>query len=220
MADSVQVSTNLIAAVAMWASTDAAHKCGVVFFGGDRIIATDGHRLVVVPHATHGHTFGVVRAHLLAAVAAQDVLSRDGIDPPVNHDLVLLRDGDMGLADGPRGDRVIKLVPDDNMIAIDIGAPVITVPRIDVSSYPIAGVDDVFKGAKPKGDPDGYVLDIRYLSAITAINNATAGFTDVVRVTGWSRIDKRGARTALVLEGATGARFAIMPHLDKHGEPS
>jgi hypothetical protein len=222
MSDRIEVSTNLIAALATWARTDAADIVGVVHFGGDRITATDGHRCVVVPHPTHGHTFGVVRAHLIAAVAAQNVLARDGIDPPIGYDLVQIAIGKVGLADGPCGDRTIKLAPDDHdRIAIDIGGPVVAVPRRDVSKYPSRDrIDALFTGPRDVATPDGYVIDVRYLAAITAINNATAGYSDGVRVTHWTSRNKDGKRGALILEGETGVRFAIMPHIDMRGEPS
>lgn len=215
--NSITVATNLLAAIATWAYTDNSHPKNihaVAFRADGTIMATDGSRCVVVPHETHGLAFGVARPHLLAAVAAQNALARDGVDPPIDHDLVVSPLGDAELTDGPYGSRTIELRPNGKHVTINIGLIVITVPRVNVDIYPTT--DQIFTGNN-KGSPDGYLIDARYLTAIETINTATAGYRHGVRVTHWGSIDKAGKRSALVLEGATGVKFAIMPHVDKGG---
>lgn len=213
MSSKITIETNLLAAIAKWAYTYSDRTIhAVAFRPDDTIVATDGHRLVLVPHPTHGLSFGVARAHLLAAVAAQDAVARDGVEPQIAHDLEVMDGGDVTVSDGPRGGRVIDLMPKDDRVVLGLGDLALRVPLVDIAGYP--PIDQVFAGDSA-GTPDGYLLDARYLAAISEVNMASAGFKLGVRVTTWGRVDKKGRRSAIVLEGATGIRFAIMPHLDK-----
>jgi hypothetical protein len=213
MTAAITIATDLLAAVAKWASTDESRPgiCCVAFRADNTIAATDGHRLVVVPHETHGLAFLLDRKITLAAIAAQNVQARDGIDPPLDHDLVTSLHGDTELTDGPYGNRTIDLTLDDKHVVISLGSLALRAAVTDVAFPPI---DQIFKGVN-KGTPDDYLLDARYLAAIVEVNNATAGYSKAVRVTHWGRRSKDGIRDAIIFEGATGVRFAIMPHIDK-----
>lgn len=209
----IKIRTDLLAAIARWAHTNPDSKLGAVAFRPDNtIVGTDGHRLVIVPHETRGLSFGVTRAHLLAAVAAQDALKRDGVDPDVGHDLVDHPD-DAVLADGPRSDREIEIWTDGDRAYFDIGALVVRAPSINLGQYP--DVETALVGDSA-GTPDGYLLDARYLAAIEEVNTASTNYQGGVRVTQWSQL--RGeVRGPIVLENAAGVRFAIMPQRDKGG---
>lgn len=210
------IATNLLAAIAKWASTDESkpHLCCVAFRSDNTIVATDAHRLVVVPHETHGHGFLLDRKVILAAIAAQNIIARDGTDPPIDHDLAATPNGDVvELTDGPYGERTIELTPDGVHVLMSLGSLALRASVLDIAMYP--PIDRVLKIGSNKGSPDDYLLDARYLAAIVEVNNATAGYSKVVRVTHWGRLLKNGTRSALLLEGATGVRFVIMPHIDK-----
>lgn len=212
MSDKITIGTSLLAAIAKWAYTDTDRIVNAVAFRPDNtIVATDGHRLVMVPHPTHGLSFGVARSHLLSAIAAQDMIARDGNDPPLAHDLEAT-DGDSFLAYEPRAGRVADLTPTKDRVIINLGEVALRAPIVDIAEYP--PISKVFTGDST-GTPDGYLLDARYLAAISEVNAASAGRCAGVRVTMWGRIDDNGRRSAVVLEGATGIRFVIMPHLDK-----
>lgn len=214
--DKISIRTDLLAAIAKWARRDGAgHLGAVVFRTNNTIVATDGHRLVIVPHETHGLSFGVARSHLLAAISAQSVLVRDGIDPHVGHDVI--DDGDdVKLADGPYGDRRIDLsLLDATRVLIDIGTIAIRAPRVDLKKYP--DVERSLVGDN-SGTPDGYLLDARYLAAIEEVNTASSGYASGVRVVQWSQLVGE-VRGPVVMENAVGVRFAIMPQRDK-GESS
>lgn len=205
----VVVPTCLLAAVAKWAHGDPGRTIGCVAFQPGRMVATDGHRLVIVPHETHGQSFGVQRAHLLAAVAAQNSLARDGIDPQVGHDLVD-DDGDITLADGPHGDRTIDLMPvASGPIAIGIGDVTMHVPRGDISMYPT--VDAVVVAEADCNGPPDYMLDARFLAAVEEVNTAHANYRSGVRFTKWGSLGADGIRGPLTLTSATGVTFVIMP---------
>lgn len=206
----ITIPTDLLAAVAKWAHADATRAIGVVAFRHNTFAATDGHRVVVVPHEFKGSAFGLTRAHLLAAIAAQNSLARDDMNPQVDHDLVETGDGDVTVADGPYGDRVVELTVGESTVSIGIGAVSVIVPRIDVSKYP--SVEQVFVGDQASS-PDGYLLDARFLAAVEEVNTASANYRSGVRVTMWSSIND-GIRGPLVLENVNGVRFAIMPQRD------
>lgn len=209
----ISIRTDLLAAVARWTHADPTRSIGVVAFRSDNtIVATDAHRMVIVPHETHGLSFGVTRAHLLAAVAAQNVLQRDGMEPNVGHDVVERPDGDIVLADGPHGDREVRIWIDANRVYLDIGALVVRAPLVDIRQYP--DVEKAIVGDSA-GTPNGYLLDARYLAAIAEVNMASASYADGVRVVRWSALDANGGRGPVVLENVNGVKFAIMPQRDK-----
>lgn len=209
----ITIRTDILAAIAKWASADTTRPIGAVAFrADDTIVATDGHRLVLVPHETHGLSFGIERAHLLAAVAAQDSIARDDREPRVGHDVIERPDGEMTLADGAHGDREVTLWSDAGRVYIDIDGLVIRASCVDLKEYP--PIEQIFSGSDNAGTPDGYLLDARYLAAISEVNMATASYSDGVRVTQWSRLDADGKRGPIVLENSVGVRFAIMPQRD------
>lgn len=215
-AKSINVRTDLLHAVAKWAHGDASRAIGAVAFRDNEIVATDGHRLVIVPCETNGHAFGVYRSHLLAAVAAQNSLARDGIDPRVGHDIVEVEDHMVGpyltVADGPFGDRVVDLWPVDGHVQIDLGAVRVIASKIDISQYP--DVRSVLKHGDDSSTPDGYLLDARFLAAIEEVNTAHANYQSGVRVVKWGRLIG-GVRDPLVLKSETGVTFVVMPQRDK-----
>lgn len=211
----ITVATALLAAIAKWAYADHSKPLGMVLFGDGRIVATDAHRLVIVPCPEATVRFGVWRDHILAAVAAQDSLARADVEPQIGHDMDET-DYSMMLAYGPRGDRTIDIAVVEQHAVMDIGGVEIRAPLAPESRYTAtANVDGVFTGAAADGNPDGYLLDARFMAAIVEVNDATAGFREGVRVTRWSALRADGTRGPVCLEGGTGVRFAIMPRLDR-----
>jgi hypothetical protein len=210
----ITVRTDLLGAVARWAGHEADRPIGGVAFRDGTITATDGHRLVVVPHETHGMRFCVTRNHLLAAIAAQDLLARESIDPKVGYDVVDTGTGDIALADGPYGDREIRLAVVGATVLIGIGALEIQAPLLDEARYPAADqVAKIIDSGDDSPSPDGYLLDARYLAAIEEVNTATTNYQSGIRVVRWSRLDG-AVRGPLVLENRVGVKFVIMPQRD------
>lgn len=205
------VRTDLLAAVAKWAHADPARPIGAVLFRDNRIIATDGHRLVIVPHELEGEAFGVARYHLRAAIAAQNALTREPIDPQVGYDVKDV--GDVVLADGPYGDREITLTTKEGRVYLEIADGVaIRVPAHDVSTYADQKrLDSLISGGSDTGTPDGYLLNPEYLADVSEVSTASATYRDGVWVTRWSRLDKKGGRSPLVMRNKNGVLFAIMP---------
>lgn len=163
MKTTIKISADTIAAVAKWASADhdRPHLRMVMFARGE-CVATDGHRLVIVPITYDGPRFGVDRADLLAAVAVHREL---------------------------RADLDLEIALDGKKAKITIGYHrVLTVPACDASAYPPYRmlVDGSGKGSK---SIEGHSFNPAYMAGIDEINRtmpAVAG----VRITGWGD-DKR-----------------------------
>lgn len=185
----ITISTNVLAAIAKWSCQDAdrPHLRTVLFERG-RAIATDGHRMVLLPVETNGHRLLVDSGHIAAAVAAQ-------------RDMKVSRP------------REITIEPSDKSIilGLDNGVSLI-VPARDPGQYP------PYEQAVPKVDPKaktphGYALDPRYLAAIAEVSAAVAPNAQRgVRVVAWSPIDADGQQLgAMLFEGYEGVRFVVMP---------
>jgi hypothetical protein len=193
----ISVSTGVLAAVAKWANPDEVRlHLRLVVFRDRELIATDGHRLVRVPCETHGYTFGVDRAHLLAAASAQREL---GVARP----------------------HVIEISPDEpGRIQLRLTGPYALTTRRDVRmTVPAGRVDDyppieqVMPTPSKGVSPQGYVMDPRYLAAIeevTAAMHPEAGRG--VTLAAWCAPDAAGDLLGpMLFTNAGGARFVIMP---------
>lgn len=211
--EQITVSTDLLAAVAKWASGDDMSPIGVVVFRDGEIVATDATRLVRVPMKTCASQvigepcFAILRRDLLAAIAAQNVLERDDIEPPIEHDVYTNDAGDTCLTDGPYGQRSITLRRRDGNIVLEVGGiDVLATPR-DLSGYPsTAALDRIMPVASGESPPDGITLQPRLLEGMTAISDATWARTSGVRCTAWGE-HKQG----MLFETKNGVRMVIMP---------
>jgi hypothetical protein len=107
------VKASLLGAVAKWACHDESrYWLNFVFFDGKNMVATDGHRMVVVPLVVDGPAFGLHRKSIAALVAMQRELGRKFGDFTVgveNHKATIVLDG----PDAP---------------TVDIKAPVVDFP--------------------------------------------------------------------------------------------
>jgi hypothetical protein len=155
----IRIPTNLLAAVAKWASTDESrpHLCMVLFTKGE-YVACDGHRLVRVPLEYDGPAFGVDRRHLLAAVTAQREL---------------------------RGGREIEIKLDDARVVLTIAEGVrMAVPTRDASKYP--PYEQVMPAGKPDKLPEPYGFNPKYLAAIYEVDQASRpDSTNGVKIAAW-----------------------------------
>lgn len=216
MSDSNQITmnTDLLAAIAKWASDDVSRPIGAVVFRDGEVIATNGHQLVRVPMATCATvvgkpTFAVRRHDLLAAVAAQNAIARDGIEPAIDHDIVASDGGDPLLADGPTGDRTITLWSSRADVVIDLGGATLTAPAADLRSYPSAKMLDEAMppiGEVKHGPLDAIVFDPRCHAAIHAMNTASSCRIGGVQCIGWG-----GHESPMVFVNLKGIRMAVMP---------
>lgn len=179
----ITVSARAIAAVAKWAHDDTKPWIHMVLFTAGEYVATDGHRMVVVPTDYAGEPFGIDAKHLTAAVEAQRALIGS-----VHRDLVL----------EPTGDGRVR-------IGLDASVSLL-VPFRDPSLYP--PYQKAIPTEKETDSPEGYALDPRYLAAIAEVNEATCEPTcRGARVTAWSK-DRLGP---MVFENDAGVQFVIMP---------
>ena len=192
----ITIKTNLIAAIAKWAIADVRYDR--VMFRAGRILATDGWRIVEVPHETEGHTWAVPAHALLAAAAAQRVLiANEDCDEDCAE---LLRITDEG-------------VPDSFTIGFRYTRGVLAERR----EFPhelhakIVGTFDAAKTGKPA---DGIVLNPRYLADVGEVLEATAEGNAGVRIVGWSGYASPTSTGPIIMTSPTGARFAIMPMKD------
>jgi hypothetical protein len=189
----ISVSTDLLEAVAKWASQDdtRTHLQQVVFTKGT-MVALDGHRMVIAPCETLGLTIGVNRQYLLAAIAAQQALKTDR-----SHIITIAPDGTRG----------VRLGFESAAHALS-QVPYIVVPAADTTSYP--PYEEVVKSnrAAESSSPDGYGLNPSYLADIAEVTNATCKPGQRgVKIVAWSR-DRLGA---MVFENTAGVRFFVMP---------
>jgi len=185
----ISISTNVLAAIVKWScqDRDRLHLCAVLF-EKDRAIATDGHRMVLLPIPTHGHHLLVDGQHIGAAVAAQ-------------RDMKVQR---------PHS---ITIEPGDKSIILGLDKGVsLVVPTRDPAQYP--PYDQVVPKVDPKANaPHGYILNPRYLAAIAEVNDAVAPSTQCgIRVVAWSPSDANGQQLgAMLFEGHEGVQFVVMP---------
>jgi hypothetical protein len=190
MTKPITISTPVLAAIIKWSyqESDRPHLRTVLFENG-RAIATDGHRLVVLPIKTNSHRLLVDSQHLAAAIAAQ-------------RDLKVTR-----------AEREIGIEPSGPNVTLTIDKGIsVTVPARNPESFPpwsqvIPKVDQDAKA------PHGYILDPRYLAAIAEVNTALAPHAQRgVRVVAWSPTDEDGQQLgAMLFEGYEGVRFVVMP---------
>lgn len=178
----ISISTNLLAAVAKWASTDEArvNLCMVLFTKGE-YVACDGHRLVRVPLEYDGKAFCVGRDHILAAVAAQRSLYDDN---------------DSSIDIEPNGKGLVNLTIDKGIV--------VSVPFRSAGDYP--HYEQVMPKGKPDKLPDPYGFDPQYLAAIDEVNRASDSVYRGVQIVAWG-----GELDAMEFRNADGIRFVIMP---------
>lgn len=201
MTSSITISTDLLAAVAKWASTDESlSHLGLIVFRKNEIIACDGHRLIRVQFRTQGLEFAVQRSHLLAAVAAQRELPG-----------ITLRDDENNKA-------IEVSLSENGRIRLSLGPVALVVPGGDLSTYPpIEQVMPEPREGQPPS-PDGYVFNPRYLAALDEVNRAMGCDGGGARCVVWSGPEgSHRIRGAMLLSNARGARFVIMPMRDTHG---
>lgn len=179
----IKIPTNVLAAVAKWASTDESrpHICMVLFTAGE-YVACDGHRLVRVPLEYDGQPFGVDRGHLLAAVAAQKSVYSD-------------RDSNIEIK--LDGARVVLTIADGVCMAV---------PTRAASTYP--PIEQVMPKGRPSTLPDPYGFNPEYLGAIHEIQSAFDSDVSArgVKIAAWG-----GQLDAMLFTGFGGVRFVIMP---------
>lgn len=218
MGVSFSISTDVIASVAKWAHGDPDNRVHVVAFRDGRMEATDGHRLVSVPVISLGKVrpFGVDRAHLIAACAAQTAIQRDDMEPRVDHDLAEIG-GILTPADGPYGDRELRFTLDKETVVICVepagrqSTATLRVPARGLSKFPAASDFASILREETKSKPvTGYVLQPRYLAAIDEVNTATGCRGSGVRCVAWGDPPPAG-RDPIVFMNEAEARFAIMP---------
>lgn len=194
----ISVSTNVLEAVAKWASMDETrpHLHQVVFTKG-AMVAVDGHRMVIVPCETFGVTIGVDRKYLLAAVAAQRVLN------------------------GEREITIARVDTDPKLMWLGLNTTLrkvgFWVPAADTDKFPpYEQVVRDSETAERSETPVGYGIDPRYLAAIAEVDAATCDANDAndviasnrgVKVTAWSK-DHLGA---MVFVNQAGVKFLVMP---------
>lgn len=190
MTASITVSTKLLAAVAKWAiaSDEVRPHLHMVLFTTSEIVACDGHRLVRVPReAGNIKPFGIDRAHILAACAAQHELGREYRDIAVTHD----------------GDKVASLILDPHRMPRS--RITITVPSRDAAQFP------PYEQVMPKrGDgpvPESYFLNPKYLAAIAEVNEASApSSARGVQIVAWG-----GELDPMLFENHCRIQFVVMP---------
>ncbi len=157
------------------------------------------------------------RAHLLAAIAAQNVLARDDMAPAIDHDLEYRggHDSDqLSPTDGPFGARKLSLYPGPGCVRIDIASGIdVMAPLVDVTKYP--NPDCVLPtGAEQQTILNGdHIFSPEYLGWVEEVNTATGCRNSGVTVERVSRFDpgsKVGGQPIL-LSNKRGVRFLIMP---------
>lgn len=193
---SITICTDLLAAVAKWAGTDASRpQFEFVVFRDNEVAATDGHRLVRIPYPTRGLVIGVHRSHLLAAAAAQQMVF---CGVPLDHN----------------GNRAVVVSWSYKQITIDLGPIKVIAPAGDISTYP--PLDKFTPTAQPDQppSPDRYVLNPRYLAAIDEVIHAMGDREHGVKCVAWSA--PHGG-DAMRFDSRSGAKFVIMPMRDTHG---
>lgn len=199
---SVTISTQLLTAVAKWASTERPNISAVRVEKGE-LFATDGHRMVRVPvPAAHGFEVAVRRSYVLAAAQAQSALSGpDVLTGPEGKSLAISRAG--GDVQIVLGTDVRLMVPDGS----HRDAP--TLARLNSNTPTLAET-----GSR---SPSGYVLNPGYLAAIDEVEFAIHGGTcgtfkrNGVRCVAWATTPAEEKLTSIMFEGESGARYLIMP---------
>jgi hypothetical protein len=187
----ITVRTQLLAAVAKWTYIDDTRpNLNVVYFDGKAMIATDGHRMVVVPMETSLPGFGIHRRDCAAIAAGQRELERH------QH----------------MGELRISVADRKATIALDREMRTMTVPAHGVDYPPYESLFKSLKAETPV--PSEFTFNPRYLAAIDEVMqgvdptdyHASGG----VRVKAWSAVDERGFCGPMLFEGA-GIQFLVMP---------
>lgn len=196
MTDSITISTELLVAVAKWATSDETrmHLASVAFIDG-HIVGCDGHRLVRVPVAKLSTFRHVPRDVVFAAAAAQKALRVTGSTP---HD-----------SDG----RVAIEIswPTSGTVALKLGSSTLTAPAPNIDYPPI---DKVIPDPTPDaGEPTGYIFNPKYLEAMRDVVSALDGEGRGVELVSWGRTGRGEDRLgdAVRFEGPAGSTFVIMP---------
>ena len=157
----ITVQAKEIAETALWAysESDRPHLNGVLF-GDGRYVATDGHRMVVVPNETATQRLLVWRDQLLAACAVAKVV----------------------------GAYEMKISVDAKHVVVDIGAMKLRAISGEADRYP--PIQQVFDSVPRAGivPPEGYTFNAGFLAAIDSVNRAMGcdGHLSGVQMTGWS----------------------------------
>jgi hypothetical protein len=187
----VTVRTDTAVAVARWAwdsDKDGHPHLHQVLFHDNRMIACDGHRMVIVPLPDASGKMGVDRRYILAAAAAQAVL-RAHLQPPLDvPELTLAQFGE------------------HIQIRLALGVTM-EVPAEDTELYP------PYRQAIPKKSPlSGYRVDPAFLAGIEEVDAATRSEERSVELVSWSN-DHLGA---LAFRNDAGVQFIVMPMRPGH----
>lgn len=181
------IKSELALAICAWTRQEYGHRLNCVMFRNGTYTATDGHHLVV-GECQAPHQAGISSRHIIAAVAAQRVI---GSASDVLHiDRVEDHPG------------IAEIRFDDVSRSSFLSVPIST-------DYPsAANIEGAFPPPEPKGTPEGYVLNARFLADMAAIQRASGHDprNAAVRVMSWTP----GALGAISFADKH-ARFAIMP---------
>jgi len=198
----IRIRRGLLGAVAKWASPTHPQLSTVVF-RGNKMFATDGHRMVIVPTTFSSKAlFGVSRSDIFAAVAAQEALAKEFPSERIES---------ISIAWDPPNDKSEGKVE----FHLRPGGGVMTVSARGLSKYP--DVETAFKAFPRDGtqSPVGYLIDVAYLSAVTEVVEQNLEPLRAVRVTGCgAKFGDLGERPPLLLESGGGISFSIMPLRD------
>lgn len=192
----ISVLTNVLEAVAKWASPDDSRPhIRQVFFSKGVMVALDGMRMVVVPCETFGQTLGIDRDYLLTAVAAQRALK---VDRPHLITIETWSPADRSKA--------------TSRVRLGIGGSrgvFVVAPAADAKSYPDYEYVMRENTKAESADPVGYGLNPAYLAAVAEVHHATTsgGSSEGVKLVAWSK-DRLGA---MVFESTAGVKFYVMP---------
>lgn len=193
------IRTRLLAAVAKWTHTDDnrphLHR---VLFDGKHMVATDGHRMVVVPCETDMPPFALGRVDCAILAAAQrEITKRDGAE---------LRFVAIDIYPG-------RPVSTSRKALIELdeeGLRSLLVPAPDPSDFP--RWQQLFEGQKAEPPtPPTYAFEPRYLAGIDEVLEAVDGARNrTVEVKAWTANEPGGHVGPMLFESG-GIRFLIMP---------
>lgn len=187
----IRIRPRLLAAVAKWAyGQDDREWLRIVRFGDDEIVATDGHRAVIVPQPTEGKTFGIHPKDIAAIAAAH------------------------AEAGGKYSDILIDL--DDKHVSVSIANALghveieLRVRARDVKGYP--PYRQIIPDKAETEIPPTFEFNASYLVAIDEVNREHPDFHPRgVKCLAWSALGKDGIPGPMSFKGAGGILFVVMP---------
>ena len=202
---SITIPVGELEAIVGWAHDNWEHRLHVVAFRFDECVAACAARLIRVPMKTFGHSFGVSRRDLMAAVDAANGYKM------AYQSVTGAGCGVVSIIITPIDKSVVMLEID-----LDVGGSgaKLAVPRRDLSGhgYPsLATLDRTMDTSKASVHPlaaTGYKLDPAFLSAVASTNMAFGVGHNTIQIEGWTS-DRTGA---IVFTNARNVRFVVMPH--------